>query len=119
MGIRDINISVETGNSDSMKATKIGNSKCEVNHINGEKFTVMLNDVKYVPILCVKVFSLNKASNKGFKFSNHGVIFILNYNHLKLTFSSVINAMDGCVTGALVKPITINNINRFANASII
>jgi hypothetical protein len=47
--IKEIDESIKIGNSDSMKANKIGNSKCEVTQINGEKFMVTLNDVKYVP----------------------------------------------------------------------
>jgi hypothetical protein len=78
----------------------------------------MLNDVKYVPSLCVNLFSLNKALKKGFKVSNYGVVISLNYKHLKLTFDRVIYATDGCVTGLLMKPIMSDNINGFANASI-
>jgi hypothetical protein len=60
-----------------MKSTKIGNLKCEVSQINGEKLTITLDDVKYVPSLCVKLFSLNKALKKGFKVSNDGVVISL------------------------------------------
>jgi hypothetical protein len=101
-----------------MKATKIGNLKCGVTQINREKFTVTLNDVNYVPSLCVNLFSLNKVLKKGFKISNDGVVVSLNYKHVKLTFDRVIHATDGCVTGVLMKPILSNNINGFANASI-
>jgi hypothetical protein len=59
---------------------------------------VTLNDVKYVPSLCVNLFSLNKALKKGFKVSNDGVIFSLNYKHVKLICDRVIHATDGCVT---------------------
>jgi hypothetical protein len=79
---------------------------------------IALNDVKYVPSLCVNLFSLNKALKKGFKVSNDGVVISLTYKHVKLTFDRVIHATDGCVTGVLMKPILIDNINRFANASI-
>jgi hypothetical protein len=101
-----------------MKSTKTDNLKCEVTQINGEKFTVTLNDIKHVPSLCVNLFSLNKALNKGFKVSNDGVVISLTFKHLKLTFDRVIHATDGCVTGVLMKPIMSNNINGFANASI-
>jgi hypothetical protein len=101
-----------------MKATKIGNLKCEVTQINGEKFTVTLNNDKYVPSLCVNLFSLSKALEKGFKISNDGVVVSLNFKHVKLTFDRVINATDGCVTGVSMKPMMSNNINGFANASI-
>jgi hypothetical protein len=98
--------------------TKIGNLKCDMTQINGERFTVTMNDVKYVPSLCVNLFSLNKALKIGFKVSNDGVVVSLNYKHVKLTFDRVIHATDGCVTGVLMKPILSNNINGFANASI-
>jgi hypothetical protein len=55
---------------------------------------------------------------KGFKVSNDGVVISLNYKHVRLTFDRVIYAMDGCVTGVLMKPILADNINGFANASI-
>jgi hypothetical protein len=89
-----------------------------VTQINGEKFTVTINDVKYVPSLCVNLFSLNKVLKKGFKVSNDGVVVSLNLKHVKLTFDRVINATDGCVTGFLMKPILSENINGFANVSI-
>jgi hypothetical protein len=47
--VKEIKKSIKIGNGDSMKATKIGNLKCEVTQINGEKFTVTMNYVKYVP----------------------------------------------------------------------
>jgi hypothetical protein len=116
--VKEINESIKIGNDGFMKVTKIGNLKCEVTQINGEKFTVTLNDVKYVPSLCVSLFSLNKSLKKGFKVSNDGVVFSLNFKHVKLTFDSVINATDGCVTGVSMKPMMSNNINGFANESI-
>jgi hypothetical protein len=72
-----------------------------VTQINGEKFTVTLNDVKYVPSLCVNLFSLKKALKKGFKVSNDGFVVSLNYKHENLTFYRVIHATDGCVTRVL------------------
>jgi hypothetical protein len=89
-----------------------------VTQINGERFTVTLNDVKYMPSLCVNLFSLNKELNKGFKVSNDVVVVSLNYKHVKLTFDRVIHATDGCVTVVLMRPILSNDIKGFANASI-
>jgi hypothetical protein len=94
--IKEINESIKIGNGDLMKVTKIGNLKCEVTQIHGKKFTVTLNNVKYVPTLCVNLFSLNKALMKGIKVSNDGVVFSLNFKHIKLTFDRVNNATDGC-----------------------
>jgi hypothetical protein len=70
-----------------MKSTKIGNLKYEVTQVNGEKLTITLNDVKYMPSLCVNLFRLNKALKKGFKVSNDGVFISLTYKHVKLTFT--------------------------------
>jgi hypothetical protein len=116
--IKKIDESIKIGNGDSMKATKFGNLTCEVTQIKGEKFTVTLNDVNYVPSLCVNLFSLNKALKKGFKVRNDRVVVSLNYKHVKLTFDRVIHTMDSCVTGVLMKPILSDNINVLANASI-
>jgi hypothetical protein len=46
------------------------------------------------------------------------VVISLNSKHAKLTFDRVIHATDGCVTGVLMKPIMIDNINGFTNSSI-
>jgi hypothetical protein len=78
----------------------------------------MLNDIKYVPNLCMNLFSLNKALKKGFKVSNDGVVVSINYKLVKLTFDRIILVTDGCVTGVSMKAISSNNINGFANASI-
>jgi hypothetical protein len=116
--VEEINESIKIGNGDLMKATKIGNLKCEVTQINGDKFTLTLNNIKYVPSLCVNLFSLNKVLKKGFNVRNDCVIVSLNFKDVKLTFDRVINATDGCVTGVSMKPMISNNINRFANTSI-
>jgi hypothetical protein len=117
-GLWEIDESIKIGNGNSMNSTKIGNLKCEVTQVNGEKLTIRINDIKYVPSLCVNLFSLNKALKKGFKISNDGVVISLNYKHVKLTFDRVIHATDSCVTGVLMNPILSDNINGFANASI-
>jgi hypothetical protein len=62
-----------------MKATKVGNLKCDITQINGERFTVTLNDVKYAPNLCAKFLSWNKALKKGFNVSIDGAVDSLNY----------------------------------------
>jgi hypothetical protein len=116
--VKEIDESITIGNGNSMKSTIIGNLKCDVTQVNGEKLTITLNDVKYVPSLCVNLFSLNKALKKSFKVSKDGVVISLNYKHVKLEFDRVIHATDGCVTGVLMKPIMSDNINGFSNASI-
>jgi hypothetical protein len=116
--VKEIDESIKIGNGDSMKATEIGNLKCEVTQIDGEKLTVTQNDVKYVPNFCFNLFSLNKVLKKGFKVSNDGVVVNLNYKHVKLAFDRIIHATDGCVTRVLMEPVSFNSIKEFANASI-
>jgi hypothetical protein len=99
MDVEKIDESIKIGNGNSMKSTKIGNLKCEVTQMNGESFTVTLNDVKYVRSLCMNLFSLNKALKKGFKVSNDDMVISLNQKHVKLTFDRVIHVTDGCVNG--------------------
>jgi hypothetical protein len=76
--VKEIDESIKIGNGNSIKSTKIGNLKCEVTQVNGEKLEIMLNDIKYVPSLCIDLFSLNKALKKGFKVSKDGVLISLN-----------------------------------------
>jgi hypothetical protein len=57
--VKKIDASIKIGNCHSMKATAVGNLKCEVTQINGENFTETLIDVKYVPSFCVNLSSLN------------------------------------------------------------
>jgi hypothetical protein len=116
--VTEINESIKIENGDSMKSTKIRNWKCELTQINGEKFTVTLKNVKYVPSLCVNLFSLNKALKKVFNAINDRVVISLTYKHVKLTFDRVIHTTDSCVTGVLMKSILIDNINGFSNESI-
>jgi hypothetical protein len=72
--VKEIDESIEIGNGNSMKSTNIGNLKCELTQVNGEKLTITLNDVKDGPSLCVNLFSLNKTLKQGFKVSNDGEI---------------------------------------------
>jgi hypothetical protein len=55
--VMEINELIKIGNGDSIKSTKIGNLKCELTQVNGEKWRITLNDVKFVPNLCVNLFS--------------------------------------------------------------
>jgi hypothetical protein len=104
-GAKDINKSIQIGNGDSMKTTKIGNSKFEMNQLSGEKYTVTMNDFRYPPKLCFNLFSLNKESK----------FFLMSIMKLLLSSSY---AKDGCVTRIMMKPTMHNNIDGFANSLI-
>ena len=97
---------IKIGNGGAMRACKTGNLNCEVTQIDGKKFLVTLENVKYVPEICSNLFSLNKALKNGFKLTNDGVIVSLTKKHVTLTFDHVIKTLDdGCVTGVMMRPI--------------
>jgi hypothetical protein len=66
----------------SMKANQIVDLKCEVTQLNTQEFTVTLDDVEYVPNLCVNLFIVKKALKEGFQIINNGVIICLKYKHV-------------------------------------
>jgi hypothetical protein len=109
--VRDIDEPIKIGNGGTMRATKIGNLKCEVTQSDGNKFLVSINDVKFVPNLCVNLFSLNKALKKGFIINNDANIVSLTLKQVRLTFDCTINAADSCVVGASMQPLPEVNVN--------
>jgi hypothetical protein len=82
-----------------------------VTQLDGNKFLVSKNDVKFVPNLCVNLFSLNKALKKGFIISNDANIVSLTLKHVRLTFANTINGADSCVVGVSMQPLPALNIN--------
>jgi hypothetical protein len=82
-----------------------------VTQLDGKKFFVSINHVKFVPSLCVNLFSLNKALKKGFVISNEANIVSLTLKHVRLTFVRTINAADSCVVGVSMQPLpAVNDI---------
>ena len=71
--VKDIDEAITIGNGEYMHATKVGNLKCEVIQVNESNFIAMLKEVKYVPDLCVNLFSLNKALKHGFDLRNENI----------------------------------------------
>jgi hypothetical protein len=60
MDVEEIVESIKIGEGNLMRETKTGTLKFEITQLNGKKFIVTLNDVEYVPNLCVILFGLNK-----------------------------------------------------------
>jgi Reverse transcriptase (RNA-dependent DNA polymerase)/gag-polypeptide of LTR copia-type/Zinc knuckle len=118
--VKDIDELIKIGNGGAMRACKTGNLNCEVTQLDGRKFVVTLNNVKYVPDICSNLFSLNKALRNGFKLSNNNVIVSLTKKHVTLTFDRVIKTIDdGCVTGVMMRTISAKqSYDGFAHASI-
>jgi hypothetical protein len=115
----DIDEAITIGNGESMRATKVGNLKCEVIQVNGKKFAVTLHDIKLVPDLCVNLFNLNRAIQNGFKLSNENVSIRLSKGSVTLIFDRIIKTMNGFVTGVNMKTLTPKGIhNGMVNTTI-
>jgi hypothetical protein len=104
--VMDIDEAITIGNGESMHATKVGNLKCEVIKVDGKKFAVTLHDIKFVPDLCVNLFSMNRALQNSFKLSNENVSIHLSKGPVMLTFDQIIKTMNGFVTGVNTKTLT-------------
>ena len=57
---------ITVGNGNKMLSKKVGSLRCMVQPKHGEKFVVILKDVKFVPELWVNLFSISKALKNGF-----------------------------------------------------
>jgi hypothetical protein len=68
-------ITVRNGNK--MLAKKVGSLRCTVQPKNGDKFVVVLQNVKFVPDLWVNLFRISKAVKNGFNLGNEDVVMKL------------------------------------------
>jgi hypothetical protein len=105
--VKDIDKIIKIGNGGTMQSCMTGNLKCKVTQLDGRKFVVALNNVKYVPKICSNLFSLNKALRNGNKLSNNDVIVSLIKKHVTLPVDRIIKTLyDGCVTGVMMRTIS-------------
>jgi hypothetical protein len=102
--VRDIDEKIRVGNGNLLVATKIGNLKLDVTQIDGTKFTITLQGVKFVPDLWVNLFSINQALKKGYRISNDYIIISLSKGLNKITFDRFFKAKDGTVSGISMRP---------------
>ena len=77
---------------------------------HGEKFVVILKDVKFVPELWVNLFSISKALKNGFNLGNEDVVMKLMKGNTTLYFDRMLKTKNGFVSGIKLLPILGNNI---------
>jgi hypothetical protein len=82
-----------------MIAKKVGKLRCGILQNNGEKLTVTLENMKYVPELWINLFSIREALKNGFILSNDGKIIKLSKLNMTLTFDKVVRTKNGFVPG--------------------
>ena len=101
---------ITVGNGNKMLAKKVGSLRCMVQQKNGEKFVVVLKDVKFVPELWVNLFSISKALKNGFNLGNEDVVMKLMKGNTTLYFDRMLKTKNGFVSGIKLLPILGNNI---------
>jgi hypothetical protein len=72
-----------------MLAKKVGSLRCTVQKKNGEKFVVVLKDVKFVPEQLINLFSISKALKNGFNLGNEDVVMMLMKEDKTLYFNRI------------------------------
>jgi hypothetical protein len=97
--IQDIDEKVAVGNGEKMVARKIGSLRCRVIQVDGSTLDIVINDVKFLPELCVNLFSVNKALKNGFKLSNKNENISLSKGSASITFDRIIKSLYGTVSG--------------------
>jgi hypothetical protein len=102
--VRDIDEKIRVGNGNLLVATQSGNLNLDATQIDGTKFTITLQDVKFVPDLWVNLLSINQALKKGYRISNNIMIISLSKGLNKITFDRFFKAKDGTVSGILMRP---------------
>ena len=102
--ISKIDEEIMIGDGKPMKATKVGRMKMEMIKNDGSKQQFTLSNVKYVPELHYKVFSLTAALDKGFKIGNKGRVIILRQGDFTITFDNVLNTKTGFISGVKLIP---------------
>ena len=90
---------VKIGNGLKLKSTTIGSLKGVVEQNDGTKINVVLNNVAYVPELTANLFSITKALQNGFKFSNEENIMILSKGLKTIKFDNLQKTGKGYCPG--------------------
>jgi hypothetical protein len=92
--ILDIDEKVTVGNGEEMVATKVGSLRRCVIQVDGSTLDIMINYVKFLPELCVNLFSVNQALKNGFKLSNNNENISLTKGSASITFDRIIKSLD-------------------------
>ena len=110
--MRTIDEEITSGSGKPMTATKIGSNRVKSIQCDGTMQFFMMTNVKYVPELCCKLFSLTAAIDKGLKIGNEGRVLTLRKGNFKIAFDKIIKKKTGFVTGIdlITRTEEINNI---------
>jgi hypothetical protein len=83
----------------------MGKLRCEILQINGENLVVTLEDVKFVPDLCINLFSIGKALMNGFNLGNVGETMKLTKGKMVMLFDRCLKSKNGFLPGIKMKAV--------------
>ena len=112
--IRHIEEEITIGNGKPMKATKVGRVKVELVQKDGTTRQFTMENVKYVPELYCKLFSLTTALDKGFQIGNVGRVINLRKGNFQIAFDKVFETKTGFISGVDI----IQRNNSLAQAAL-
>ena len=75
--VREISDPVKIGNGVKLVATKVGDKKMTVVQKDGTTADIVLTDYKYVPGLCVNLFSITQSLSNDWRIGNEGTVIWL------------------------------------------
>ena len=102
---KKINEEIVIANDETIRATKIGKLKVEVDSKEGKK-TLILDQVRYVPGLGkYNLLSITKAISKGYNLSNEKNVIILKKNKSEIRFDTIMKTRTGHVVGTKLRQI--------------
>jgi len=94
---------ITIGNGKPMKATKLGKIQAEIIQQDGSTRQVTLTNVKYIPELWCKLFSITAALGKGFNIGNEKQTIFLQKGDVKLVFDHTFQTKTGFILGIEMK----------------
>ena len=78
------------GSGKKMLAKKVRSLRCKVQQGNGEKFVVVLQNVKFVPNLWANLVNISKALKNGFILGSEDVVMKLMKGNTTIYFDRIL-----------------------------
>ena len=102
--VRSISDPVKIGNGVKLMATKVGNKKMTVVQKDGTTEDIVLVDYKYVPGLCVNLFSITQSLSNGWKIGNEDTEIWLKKGKTTIRFDKRLHTSHGVIVGIELIP---------------
>ena len=96
---KQIDEDIMIGNGKPMKATKVGLIRLETMQQDGSIRSFTMTNVKFVPELYCKLFSVTTALDKGFQIGNKGRKIFLQKGDFRIAFDKVFETKTGFILG--------------------